>query len=217
VLANRLDRLVAARLFERVRYQQRPDRFDYRLTPMRRQLFVPMLALMQWGDEHLAGRRVRPARAARGLRRRPASRADLPAVPIPRFRRTGGSRSWARSASFRITRRRLRTSHIEAWTFCPVGGEEGAEGPRTGSSDADNSQTRANAEQKLCAASRSCQVGKFRMAEKSRQPARVQEDGAVFGFNASVGDAGNQTSQGTTGIGGIEENALGAGGEHQST
>jgi DNA-binding HxlR family transcriptional regulator len=55
VLANRLDRLVAAKVFERVRYQQRPDRFDYRLTPMGRQLFVPVLALMQWGDEHLAG------------------------------------------------------------------------------------------------------------------------------------------------------------------
>ena len=55
VLANRLSRLVAAGVFERVPYQQRPDRYDYRLTPMGRQLFVPVLALMQWGDEHLAG------------------------------------------------------------------------------------------------------------------------------------------------------------------
>ena len=55
VLANRLGRLVAAGVFERVRYQQRPERFEYRLTPMGRQLFVPVLALMQWGDEHLAG------------------------------------------------------------------------------------------------------------------------------------------------------------------
>lgn len=55
VLANRLSRLVAAGVFERVPYQQRPERFEYRLTPMGRQLSVPVLALMQWGDEHLAG------------------------------------------------------------------------------------------------------------------------------------------------------------------
>ena len=55
VLANRLSRLVAAGVFERVAYQQRPERFDYRLTSMGRELFVPVLALMQWGDEHLAG------------------------------------------------------------------------------------------------------------------------------------------------------------------
>lgn len=55
VLTNRLGRLVAAGVFQRVPYQQRPERCDYRLTPMGRQLFVPVLALMQWGDEHLAG------------------------------------------------------------------------------------------------------------------------------------------------------------------
>ncbi len=55
VLTDRLGRLVTAGVFERVRYQQHPDRFDYRLTSMGRQLFVPVLALMQWGDEHLAG------------------------------------------------------------------------------------------------------------------------------------------------------------------
>lgn len=55
VLTNRLGLLVTAGVFERVRYQQRPDRFEYQLTPMGRQLFVPVLALMQWGDEHLAG------------------------------------------------------------------------------------------------------------------------------------------------------------------
>lgn len=55
VLTDRLGRLVAAGVFERVRYQQHPDRFDYRLTAMGRQLFVPVLALMQWGDDHLAG------------------------------------------------------------------------------------------------------------------------------------------------------------------
>jgi DNA-binding HxlR family transcriptional regulator len=55
VLTDRLGRLVGAGVFERVRYQRRPDRFDYRLTPMGRELLVPLLALMQWGDDHLAG------------------------------------------------------------------------------------------------------------------------------------------------------------------
>jgi DNA-binding HxlR family transcriptional regulator len=55
VLADRLGRLVTAGVFERVPYQQRPQRCDYRLTSMGRQLFVPVLALMQWGDDHLAG------------------------------------------------------------------------------------------------------------------------------------------------------------------
>jgi DNA-binding HxlR family transcriptional regulator len=55
VLTNRLARLVEAGVFDRIRYQEHPDRFDYRLTPMGRQLLVPLLALMRWGDDHLAG------------------------------------------------------------------------------------------------------------------------------------------------------------------
>jgi DNA-binding HxlR family transcriptional regulator len=55
VLTNRLSRLVEAGVFERIRYHQHPDRFEYRLTPMGRQLLVPLLALMHWGDDYLAG------------------------------------------------------------------------------------------------------------------------------------------------------------------
>lgn len=55
VLTGRLSLLVDAGVLERVRYQQRPDRFEYRLTPMGRSLAVPILALMHWGDDHLAG------------------------------------------------------------------------------------------------------------------------------------------------------------------
>ena len=54
VLSDRLGRLVTVGVLERVRYQQRPDRYEYRLTPMGYRLFVPVLALMQWGDEHLS-------------------------------------------------------------------------------------------------------------------------------------------------------------------
>ena len=53
VLADRLNRLVEAGVFERVRYSERPERFEYRLTPMGRELNVAIAALRQWGDAHL--------------------------------------------------------------------------------------------------------------------------------------------------------------------
>ncbi len=53
VLTDRLTRLVEAGIFERVRYSERPERFEYRLTPAGRELNVALTALRQWGDEHL--------------------------------------------------------------------------------------------------------------------------------------------------------------------
>jgi DNA-binding HxlR family transcriptional regulator len=67
VLTDRLGRLVAAGVLERVRYQRRPDRFEYRLTARGQALAVPVLALMQWGDTHLAGPDG-PPRLARHVR-----------------------------------------------------------------------------------------------------------------------------------------------------
>jgi DNA-binding HxlR family transcriptional regulator len=55
VLTDRLARLVEAGVLERVRYQRRPDRFEYRMTAMGQGLALPVLSLMQWGDAHLAG------------------------------------------------------------------------------------------------------------------------------------------------------------------
>ncbi len=54
VLSTRLARLFDAGILERVRYQERPERFEYRLTEGGRELSVPLLALMHWGDRHLA-------------------------------------------------------------------------------------------------------------------------------------------------------------------
>jgi len=54
VLANRLERLVASGVLERIRYQERPERYEYRLTEMGLELRVPLIALMHWGDRHLA-------------------------------------------------------------------------------------------------------------------------------------------------------------------
>jgi hypothetical protein len=55
VLADRLARLVSAGILERVQYQERPVRHEYQLTPAGRELGVPVIALMHWGDRHLAG------------------------------------------------------------------------------------------------------------------------------------------------------------------
>ena len=53
VLTDRLKNLVEAGIFERVRYSERPERYEYRLTPMGRELNVAVAALRQWGDAHL--------------------------------------------------------------------------------------------------------------------------------------------------------------------
>jgi DNA-binding HxlR family transcriptional regulator len=55
VLTDRLGRLVEAGVLERVPYQQRPPRYEYQLTEIGRELAVPVIGLMQWGDRHLAG------------------------------------------------------------------------------------------------------------------------------------------------------------------
>ena len=54
-LADRLARLVAHGILERVRYQERPERFEYRLTAKGRDLHGVLLAVVGWGDRWLAG------------------------------------------------------------------------------------------------------------------------------------------------------------------
>jgi DNA-binding HxlR family transcriptional regulator len=54
VLAERLGRLVDEGILERVRYQERPARFEYRLTTKGRDLHLALTGLRQWGDEYLS-------------------------------------------------------------------------------------------------------------------------------------------------------------------
>jgi DNA-binding HxlR family transcriptional regulator len=54
-LSSRLRTLVDAGLLERVPYARDPDRHEYRLTDAGRDLFPAIVALMRWGDTHLAG------------------------------------------------------------------------------------------------------------------------------------------------------------------
>ncbi|MCE7000243.1 helix-turn-helix transcriptional regulator [Saccharothrix sp. S26] len=53
VLSDRLNGLVEHGVLERVRYQDRPPRHEYRLTARGRELTPVVLALMAWGDRHL--------------------------------------------------------------------------------------------------------------------------------------------------------------------
>jgi DNA-binding HxlR family transcriptional regulator len=75
VLTDRLNRLVDEGIAERVRYNKRPERFEYRLTAKGRELGLVLLALMQWGDRHIS---KKPPRIAR--RRTDRSRVSVALV-----------------------------------------------------------------------------------------------------------------------------------------
>ena len=54
LLAGRLRKLVAAGILERVRYQEKPARYEYRLTEKGRDLYPVIVALLRWGDRWMA-------------------------------------------------------------------------------------------------------------------------------------------------------------------
>jgi DNA-binding HxlR family transcriptional regulator len=93
VLTDRLNRLVDDGIVERVRYSERPERFEYRLTPKGRELRVVLLALMQWGDRHVSDEPPRVARRRSDRSRvsvavvaadgSPVAQGDLELVPGP--------------------------------------------------------------------------------------------------------------------------------------
>jgi DNA-binding HxlR family transcriptional regulator len=60
ILADRLKKLVAAGVLARIAYQERPKRYEYRLTDKGLDLNAVLLALVHWGDVHMAGKRGRP-------------------------------------------------------------------------------------------------------------------------------------------------------------
>jgi DNA-binding HxlR family transcriptional regulator len=62
VLTDRLNRLVQEGILERVRYSERPERFEYRLTPKGRDLQIALAGLRQWGDKYLSDKPPRITR-----------------------------------------------------------------------------------------------------------------------------------------------------------
>ncbi len=51
ILSDRLGTLVEHGIVDRVKYQDHPERFEYRLTVKGRDLFPVIAALMAWGDK----------------------------------------------------------------------------------------------------------------------------------------------------------------------
>jgi DNA-binding HxlR family transcriptional regulator len=56
VLAERLRRLVADGMLERVRYRTDPDWYEYRLTERALDLYPVIVGLMRWAERHLDAR-----------------------------------------------------------------------------------------------------------------------------------------------------------------
>ena len=54
ILTDRLSRLVARGIFQRRLYQHAPERYEYLLTDMGRDLYGPFVAMLAWGDRWLA-------------------------------------------------------------------------------------------------------------------------------------------------------------------
>jgi DNA-binding HxlR family transcriptional regulator len=54
VLTDRLGRLCEEDILRRHRYQERPDRYEYRLTRKGVELWPAMMSLLLWGDRHYA-------------------------------------------------------------------------------------------------------------------------------------------------------------------
>src|SRR5918992_4521806 len=53
VLTDRLNRLVEEGILERVRYSERPERYEYRLPDKGRDLSIPLTAPRQWGNTNV--------------------------------------------------------------------------------------------------------------------------------------------------------------------
>jgi len=77
VLTDRLNRLVDEGILERVRYSERPERFEYHLTPKGRDLQIALAGLRQWGDKYLS---EKPPR----MLRRKSDRKQVVAAFVPK-------------------------------------------------------------------------------------------------------------------------------------
>jgi DNA-binding HxlR family transcriptional regulator len=60
VLADRLRRLAEAGVLRKTAYQERPTRYEYRLTAKGLDLHPVIMAIVHWGDVHMAGEAGRP-------------------------------------------------------------------------------------------------------------------------------------------------------------
>ena len=55
ILSDRLNALVAHGVLQRELYQERPQRYEYRLTDKGLDLYPVLLTIMDWGSKHVGG------------------------------------------------------------------------------------------------------------------------------------------------------------------
>jgi DNA-binding HxlR family transcriptional regulator len=60
ILADRLQKLVDSFVLTKMAYQQNPTRYEYRLTQKGLDLYPVIMAIVHWGDVHMAGKKGRP-------------------------------------------------------------------------------------------------------------------------------------------------------------
>ena len=87
-LADRLRKLVAHGVLERVRYGDRPPRFEYRLTEKGRDLYPVVVSLTRWGDRWMADRDGPPVE----LVHRGCGRRIVPTLTCPECKEPVGAR-----------------------------------------------------------------------------------------------------------------------------
>jgi DNA-binding HxlR family transcriptional regulator len=60
ILADRLRKLVTKFVLAKVPYQERPVRYEYRLTPKGLDLYPVVMSIVHWGDVYMSDKRGRP-------------------------------------------------------------------------------------------------------------------------------------------------------------
>ena len=53
ILTDRLNRLVSQNILKRVKYQDVPERYEYKLTAAGQDLYLPLIQMLRWGDKWL--------------------------------------------------------------------------------------------------------------------------------------------------------------------
>ncbi|QHY95288.1 putative HTH-type transcriptional regulator YybR [Streptomyces sp. S4.7] len=79
LLTERLTTLVEHGVLRRVRYQERPERYEYRLTEKGVGLYPVIVSLLAWGDRWMAGDDGPPVR----LRHEPCGHTMTPELACP--------------------------------------------------------------------------------------------------------------------------------------
>src|SRR5689334_13295504 len=106
-LADRLRKLVAGGILERVRYQERPVRYEYRLTEKGRDLYPIIVSLTRWGDRWMAGKAGPPIE----LVHKACGNVAMPALACPECGEAVGARDMiARAGPGLRAKPRQRTS-----------------------------------------------------------------------------------------------------------